>query len=183
MIDFIREMTARGEGASRCLVRRGGDHFVVSTIRAGGGIETVAFPTDATGTTSTQAHTSWLGGRGVTREMMIQSLAAGAVPPKGPRIDLGFAGHFCASDSCRFIRHTHVAKWCISTVGDCHFAREPDVQAAIGCNRTHETMVFVSEGYTEIDYAPYNTDDDAAAGHEAMVERYLAMARGLEAES
>lgn len=91
------------------------------------------------------------------------------------RVEVEGPGHFIGGEDCRFVRHTHVGKWCISTVGD-YCPR--GVQTTIGWKRTHETMVFDTtsedERWQEKDFAAYNADSEAAAGHEAMVEKYLA---------
>lgn len=90
----------------------------------------------------------------------------------------GQAGHFCASDSCRFHLHTHVNGYCVSTVGDYWPGK---TRETIGVDRLYETMVFVLDAKGEtngdnIDFAAYNDRDDANAGHMAMVDTYAARA-------
>jgi hypothetical protein len=69
---FIRELTGwRGDA---CLVRRGSDYFVVSSVDAYSGPETLAFRTDSQGEV-----TDWheaAGWRGASREEVIAELAA-----------------------------------------------------------------------------------------------------------
>lgn len=91
---------------------------------------------------------------------------------------LGQAGHFCASDRCRFHLHTHVGNKCISTVGEYYpMGWKRDEPATIGYKCLYETMVFTLEedgehsGCNE-DFAAYNDRDDANEGHAAMVEKY-----------
>lgn len=112
------------------------------------------------------------------------------------RVERDFKGHLIVADSCQWFRTTDVGgKWRVSSIGE-YVApcRLPDTHAngftEIGWRRLYETMVFplgadvcpcgcgaplVSE-WTEIETDGYMTRDEAAAGHEAMVAKYLEMA-------
>lgn len=114
------------------------------------------------------------------------------------RIERDFAGHFIAASSCRFYRTTDVGGWRISTVGDYHpecppsmpkhLAWNEDVPQEVGLNRLYETMVFPLgdklcgcgcgapevSNWSERDFAGYNSEASAIAGHEAMVEKWAA---------
>jgi hypothetical protein len=75
-VQIVKELTGwRGDA---CLVKRGEDYFVVSSVVAAySGPETLVFPSDAKG-----KPTSWgevAGGRGVSREEAIAELADGPV--------------------------------------------------------------------------------------------------------
>jgi hypothetical protein len=91
----------------------------------------------------------------------------------------GHAGHFIGAPSCRFHLHTHVHGYCVSTVGDYHPAHKPHDGPAeqIGYDRLYETMVFKLGpddepiNWTEIEMEGYADDEEADAGHEAMVQR------------
>ena len=71
-VEVIRELT--GFRGAACLVRRGDEYFVVSSVDAlPTGPETLVFPADADGNV-----TGWgevAGGRGVSREEAIAELA------------------------------------------------------------------------------------------------------------
>lgn len=91
----------------------------------------------------------------------------------------GQAGHFVAANRCRFHLHTHVGKWCVSTVGDWFESDPHGPPKEIGVDRLYETMVFEInedgevESYAEAAaFAPYNDRDAANAGHMAMCRRY-----------
>lgn len=86
----------------------------------------------------------------------------------------GHPGHFCAAEWCLFHLHTHVGKWCVSTVGDYWpppLDGEKKQQREIGHGRTFETMVFElnAEGephdWRELDFNAYDDRDAANAGH------------------
>lgn len=102
-------------------------------------------------------------------------------PVDAVRKDHDHPGHFVGAADCKFFRHTHVAgRWCVSTVGDYHPPSLGGKREPIGHNRTHETMVFnldpdgeAISDWTEIDFAPYRSDAEAAAGHEEMVAKYI----------
>lgn len=93
---------------------------------------------------------------------------------------LGRAGHFCAANRCLHHLHTHVGKFCISTVGDFR----PDMKGsdigkmeAIGYNRYYETFVFrlLPDGaieLSEIDVLAANDSDTADANHMTMCMKY-----------
>ncbi|HUX39330.1 MAG TPA: hypothetical protein VMV44_15630 [Rectinemataceae bacterium] len=83
---------------------------------------------------------------------------------------------------------TKVGKYLISTVGD-YFPMNAEKREEIGYKRFYETMVFKAgkpckadgcrcgmpaiDGQ-ELDFAPYNTAEDAQEGHLAMCEKYEA---------
>jgi hypothetical protein len=94
----------------------------------------------------------------------------------------GHAGHFIGAPSCRFHLHTHVGKFCVSTVGDYYprgrsGSQEPE---RIGLDRLYETMVFDLDdnddiaSYTELTCRGYNDAEDADKGHEEVVREYEA---------
>jgi hypothetical protein len=62
------------------------------------------------------------------------------------RTERGWAGHFCAADSCRFKRNTLLecgkTRIVISTVGDYHPAHKNGKVDIIGSDRYYETMAF-----------------------------------------
>lgn len=101
----------------------------------------------------------------------------------------GRAGHFIGARSCLFHLHTHVGPYCVSTVGAYHPYRDRGEGVGeietIGCDRTHETMVFrhLPDGtndYSELDFEGYNDDEDAAAGHIRMCHRWAERAAADE---
>lgn len=96
----------------------------------------------------------------------------------------GQAGHHVASDSCLFHLHTHVGRWCISTVGE-YYPRSKSVKGAavgepvqIGSGRLYETMVFPLGADGEVtDWSGeagcgYNDRAEANEGHVAMCRKY-----------
>lgn len=100
------------------------------------------------------------------------------------RIYFGQAGHHILARRCAYHLHTHVGRYCISTVGEFFHdwtSRKPD---AVGHERLYETKVFVlgSDGEpdyaNDLDFAAYNERQDAHDGHEAIVARYEAAAEG-----
>ena len=98
----------------------------------------------------------------------------------------GHAGHFIASDHCRFRLHTRIGDYRISTVGDWYpdGSTEDEPRAIGGGGRTHETYVFrvTGEGagevetWSEIDADGYQDCDSAHAGHMAMCRKYARLA-------
>lgn len=54
----------------------------------------------------------------------------------------GRAGHFISAHRCRFHLHTHVGRFCISTVGDLYYDRDQKEPSEIGSGYLYETMVF-----------------------------------------
>lgn len=106
------------------------------------------------------------------------------------RIELGCAGHLIVAASCHYRRHTQVAHYRISTVGNYFLpnARERST-VGFGGDSFFETMVFPtsdapsadSEGcgcrevlsWTELECVHYATAGAAHTGHEAMVAKYL----------
>lgn len=105
----------------------------------------------------------------------------------------GQPGHFIAANYCRFHLHTHVGRFCVSTVGDYHppklrAPREREEQMEqVGLDRFFETMVFAlgdndsPVSWSNIDFDAYNDRDAANAGHERMVRRYEERAVAAEA--
>ena len=105
------------------------------------------------------------------------------------RIELGCPGHLIVSESCRWIRHTRVGDYRVSTIGD-YYRPDAKTRQTIGLDRYFETMVFRITGeatdvegcgcgevdWSEISFEGYDTAGDAQAGHEQMVEKYLAIA-------
>lgn len=92
----------------------------------------------------------------------------------------GRPGHFIGARNCLFRLHTHVGRWCVSTVGE-YMPNGTEQPRTIGVDRFFETMVFrcdakgiEPESWEEIDFAPYNDRDAAEAGHIAMCERWAA---------
>jgi hypothetical protein len=93
----------------------------------------------------------------------------------------GHAGHFIASDGCRFHLCTEVNdRYRVSTVGD-YRPRGAMVTAPpteVGYGRLYETMVFSIGADGEVDdWAErecfgYQTAEEADAGHEAMCRKY-----------
>lgn len=99
--------------------------------------------------------------------------------PESEWVWCGFAGHFGASDACRFHLNTRVGNYRISTVGDYHPHDEAEPQP-IGVGRLYETYVFhvrgIGEGrvtrWNEIEADSYNDAETAEAGHLAMCRKY-----------
>jgi hypothetical protein len=94
------------------------------------------------------------------------------------RVWFGSAGHFVASNGCRFHLHTHIGDVCISTVGDYRprDAAEYEKPHSIGSGRTFETMAFRLDADgdhdgVDIAFNGYNDRDAANLGHEAMLVR------------
>lgn len=97
----------------------------------------------------------------------------------------GTAGHFICAYDCLFHMHTHVGKFCISTVGEhrpsfdggARLERKPQTMGA--GPELYETMVFplgdddAPSSWTEIEARRYMTEDEASAGHMSFVELYL----------
>lgn len=99
------------------------------------------------------------------------------------------AGHFCAASRCQFTMNTYVNGYIVSTVGEyvplANWER-PKFEE-IGLDRLYETMVFraervkekntccpyraITEG-GELDFAGYNTSQDAYAGHMKMLRKW-----------
>ena len=116
---------------------------------------------------------------------------------KVKRIERGWGGHFCASNSCLFKRNTLLEygkqRIVVSTAGNMRYERNLDVSKAkeIGCNRFYETMAFHGcdeNGYVEadvgrevsfdskwaIDHIEQMTDLEANDMHEAVVDEIAA---------
>jgi len=76
-VEFVRELNDYGalKGGSACLVKRGADYFVVSSLVAAfdhGGPETLAFASDETG--EVKSFLDVAGGRGMSRKETISQL-------------------------------------------------------------------------------------------------------------
>lgn len=73
MVEIVRELSSPSSGARQCLVRKGEQYYVVSSVHAMfSGFETLVFPANEHGEV-----TDWLevaGGRGMSREEAIDSL-------------------------------------------------------------------------------------------------------------
>lgn len=86
-VEFIRELERKRRGTRACLVKRGDDYFVVSSLAYAfdhGGAETLAFAADENG--EILSFTDVAGGRGVSREQVIEELARkGPDPSKAGR--------------------------------------------------------------------------------------------------
>ncbi len=92
-------------------------------------------------------------------------------------------GHFICAEKCYFRMHTHIGKYCISTVGemypDSHRSPRPQAEPeTIGSGRLYETMVFELDEDGEhngddIDFAGYNDREAATAGHMTTIEKYV----------
>lgn len=91
-------------------------------------------------------------------------------------------GHFICADRCRWFRHHHVGRWCVSSVGE--YDRDGDgTHHAIGGRgpgeppQLYETMVFQldedyeTEDWSERDSDRYATRAEAEAGHKAMIAK------------
>lgn len=96
----------------------------------------------------------------------------------------GQPGHFCAAHRCMFHLHTHVGRWCVSTVGeyrpsanhDEDFTEQPhDMGAFPGMK--YETMVFELDGdgpdaspinHSELDVRRCRTQGEANKMHRQM---------------
>lgn len=107
-------------------------------------------------------------------------------------VHLGCAGHFIASNSCRWRRHTQVGRYRVSSVGDywCDNRRQ-----TLGCgpDSFFETFVFRTTGqpdsdsegcgcqavtsWSEIDSERYATAGAAQQGHERFVAKYAAIVK------
>lgn len=62
-------------------------------------------------------------------------------------------------------------RWRISTVGGATRAHIP-MPIPVGFNRVYETMVFDGLGH-ELDMEGYQTEEEARAGHERMVQKVI----------
>lgn len=101
---------------------------------------------------------------------------------------MGHAGLLRVSDSCRFHLNTYVGKYIVSTVGEyVPSYKLPDVGRKIGLNRLYETMVFKAcktkdstikccpyevLDYMDIDFAGYNTAEEAQKGHLRLCQKW-----------
>ena len=94
-------------------------------------------------------------------------------------IDIQAPGHFVGAKDCRFYRHTHVGRYCISSVGGYRPLGANAEDEEIGHRRTHETFVFdlsrdeSGDRWLEIDARHSNSDVECAEDHEEMVRKYL----------
>lgn len=92
------------------------------------------------------------------------------------------AGHFICGHKCRFKLNTYVNGYIVSTVGELYFS--DDKEETVGCDRKYETMVFkakksdhkccpyVQSNGSDIDFAGYNTPEDAYEGHLKFCNKY-----------
>ena len=106
-------------------------------------------------------------------------------------------GHFICAERCNFRLNTYVNGYIVSTVGEMFKdfygptfkwygdEKEDSRFAEIGAGRLYETMVFRAEKSNrkccpyeaiveggELDFAGYNTADEAAEGHGKMIEKW-----------
>lgn len=56
--------------------------------------------------------------------------------------DLSRPGHFCAAHHCRWWRHDHVGRYCVSSVGEYYPPSAGGSIDEVGHGRLYETMVF-----------------------------------------
>jgi len=106
------------------------------------------------------------------------------------RRELGCPGHFICAASCRYRRHTQVAGYRISTVGELFYSNDPKRQTVgVGEKDFYETMVFAttnkaavgSEGcgcketkdWDGIEQIRNETAGAAHRTHERMVHKYM----------
>ena len=95
--------------------------------------------------------------------------------------EFGMAGHFCAAHHCRYHRHTHVGRFCISTVGDYHpplpSGMPTEKPQQVGSGRFFETMVFDLKKrrhrWHSLAMVPYQSVAKADAGHARVVSDYV----------
>jgi len=86
----------------------------------------------------------------------------------------GHAGHFIHADRCVFHLHTHIGRWCISTVGE-YFPNPDDEMQMVDSDHFYETMVFDTQApdrWMEIDADAYNGPEDARLGHMRMCRKW-----------
>jgi hypothetical protein len=101
------------------------------------------------------------------------------------------AAHFICGDRCSFKLATYSNGYIVSTVGEYRASYiSPDYET-IGSGRLYETMVFkakkskenlccpyVIESGMSIDFAGYNTPEDATKGHHALLKKWQRKKRG-----
>jgi hypothetical protein len=107
------------------------------------------------------------------------------------REEIPCKGHFIGADSCRWHRHTQVGLFRVSSVGD-YWSPMSGQRERLGAweQSFYETMVFPTNGeledgaekagcrcrhvigWSEIEGKRYATQEEAEAGHEAMVAKY-----------
>lgn len=90
---------------------------------------------------------------------------------------LGMPGHFIGAYECCFRLHTHVGRYCVSTVGCYHPSGRKDPHPlGPGPEELFETMVFrlgakeKHVNWRELRCVRYRTQADAEAGHARVVE-------------
>ncbi len=96
-------------------------------------------------------------------------------------VDLNAPGHFCGARNCCYFRHTHVGKFCVSSVGCYHPREGVGPMEEIGSGRTFETYVFNNGGtlhecqHNGIEVAAIccNSREAAEIGHATMVLKIL----------
>lgn len=93
----------------------------------------------------------------------------------------GVAGHFICADKCRFHLHTHVGKYCISTVGE-YYPYGSKIVDKVNLSGYYETMVFnidedgawtLDDGHiNEVEKIDHQTQQEAEAGHMTTCIKY-----------
>ncbi len=97
----------------------------------------------------------------------------------------GQAGHFICAAQCMYHLHTHVGRYCVSTVGEhypdgiVHHEPQGEMQF-MGASECHyETMVFKLDrdrqgisNHSELDARQTKTRDEAAAIHKEFCLKY-----------
>ncbi len=92
----------------------------------------------------------------------------------------GRAGHFCAAYNCQFHLHTHVGKYCISTVGEYHPNGPHGKMETLGAGKNdfYETMVFEHDELTgdngsELHCQRFGSLQAAEAYHMDLINEYM----------
>lgn len=94
---------------------------------------------------------------------------------------LGHAAHFICADRCRFHMATKVGGYLVSSVGDMYLEPDQKKPDNIGCERTHETIVWTVgdrlpcgcyDVGEEVDWGAYNDPQSATAGHMALCRKW-----------
>ena len=102
---------------------------------------------------------------------------------------IGMVGHLCVGDRCLHHLHTHIGKYCISTVGSYYPRGTEFPMSAVTRDATHETMVFElidgecpfgigtieSDSCGEIGEDEYENDRLADKMHMRMCKKYAKM--------
>lgn len=111
------------------------------------------------------------------------------------RVTLTEPGHFVGADDCKFFRHDHVGRWCVSTIGDYYPRGEKFPRSNLGYHMGpdgtmapayFETAVFDLKAKThrwrEIICVRTKDEDAALRAHEAAVEVRTAIVKLNRAE-